>query len=193
MDIKKIIGDIIEKPLDLPIDIVGNYISANKNRVKYFVNNIGVFTKDTKGNKNYLQIMFGRKKKITKFNKLNFFDIIDPECYESLSAEEKEYFYPVIKCCTTSTENWSTQSTYYWMSFEHIMYFNFGIKINKEKLFTNKIIDKLNKEYPIPSNKYFPKSNSRVNFFNKVTSQKAAKAKLKELTEQIMTNMLFKK
>lgn len=167
MNIKEIFNNLIEKELDIPIGVSKNILKFKDNCVKYYIDRDGIYTKTASNKKRYMQIMYGRKKPVKKNGNLKFFDIIDPECYENLSNEEKVYFYPVIKCAITSYYA-LVNTMYSWVSVDYLMYHNFGIEFDKEKLFTNdKICDKRDIRYPMPDNKYYPASKSRENFFNK--------------------------
>lgn len=163
MDLKNLFNNLIEKQLNLPETACKNGLKFSENTVNYYIDSNGVYTKLKNNQKKYLQIMFARKRKAKRSNILKFFDVIDPECFNSLSKEEQQYFYPVIKCCVYP----GSHPIYAWTSIEDLLNFNFHFHLNEDKLYNKDFIDNFNKLYPMPNIKYFPNSRSRESFFNK--------------------------
>lgn len=166
--INNIFESIIEKKLHLPKTAAGREMIAGSEDllVKYFIDNHGVFYKGKSGKKHYRDIMYARRKPITKkTERLIFFDIISPNLYSRLSEKEQLRFFPVVKIMIIGP--CYSHSIYQWCSLEDLWNHNYNMNLNVERLYTNKYRDDERACYPAPITN---NTSSPNNYYNKIYS-----------------------
>lgn len=165
--IKEICFALQECVVTYPNTVSSCLFRPHPSDVTYYIDGHGVFTKTASGKKKYKQVMYARRRPLTKKTQLlSFFDVISPEFYSRLSAAEQNKFYRVVKLLT---RGWGPHNTYTWVSLDDLYNFNFKLSIDADRLYTNKYKDEEKMCYPCPSQEYHScgSRGSLKSYFNK--------------------------